>query len=255
MRAILATLYYLVVFVGMIILGVPYIIYKGYICGHKEEITNVCQFFFTHIAFKLFRIKIKIEGEENIPKGRKGFVIVANHQSFLDINVIWPAIGNAAFMAKASLWKAPVFGWVISSIGCIPVHKNPRMNAGMGKLVRKRLDDKYNIAVFPEGHRSEDGRMFKFQNGIFRMAKDNKLPLLPITLIGTSECLPKVKWTMNPGVVRIVVHPLQTPESFENTPMNDLRDEMHDLIESALPYKQQEIAQKNLDADIGAKEA
>ena len=76
--------------------------------------------------FKLFRIKIKIEGEENIPKGRKGFVIVANHQSFLDINVMWPAIGNAAFMAKASLWKAPVFGWVISSIGCIPVHKNPR---------------------------------------------------------------------------------------------------------------------------------
>ena len=72
MRAILATLYYLVVFVGMIILGVPYIIYKGYIRGHKEEITNVCQFFFKNIAFKLFRIKIKIEGEENIPKGRKG---------------------------------------------------------------------------------------------------------------------------------------------------------------------------------------
>ena len=248
-----AILYYLTIFTGMIILGTPYIIYKS-ICGRKSEITNVCSFYFKNVIFKLFGIKIVVEGKENIPKER-GFIIVANHASFLDINVIWPALGNTAFIAKAALWKAPVFGWVLNSIGCIPVHKNPRMNAGMGKLVRKRLDDKYNIAVFPEGHRSEDGRMFKFQNGIFRMAKDNELPQLPITLIGTNKYLPKVKWTMNPGVVRIVVHPLQTPESFENTPMNDLRDEMHDLIESALPYKQQEIAQKNLDADTGAKEA
>jgi 1-acyl-sn-glycerol-3-phosphate acyltransferase len=59
---------------------------------------------------------------------------------------------------------------------------------------------------------------------------------------------------MYPGEVRIVVHPLQTPESFENTPMNDLRDTMHDLIESALPYKQQELAQAQA-ASGTAKEA
>ena len=172
-RAFLAILYYLIVVVGMLILGIPYIIYKGYIRGHREEITNVCQFFFTRIAFKLFHITLKIEGEENIPKGRKGFVIVANHQSFLDINVLWPAIGNAAFMAKASLWKAPIFGWVISTIGCIPVHKNPRKNAGMGKMVAERLAKGYNFTVFPEGHRTEDGHMLKFQNGIFRHPREH----------------------------------------------------------------------------------
>jgi 1-acyl-sn-glycerol-3-phosphate acyltransferase len=253
MGFIRAILYYLTVFTGMIIIGTPYIIYKGLICRRKHEITNICTFYFKNVVFKLFGIKIKVEGAENIPKER-GFIIVANHASFLDINVIWPTLGNTAFIAKAALWKAPVFGWVLNSIGCIPVHKNPRMNAGMGKLVRKRLDDKYNIAVFPEGHRSEDGHMYKFQNGIFRMAKENKLPLLPITLIGTGDRLPKVKWAMNPGEVRIVVHPLQTPESFENTPMNDLRDTMHDLIESALPYKKEELAQAQA-ASGTAKEA
>ena len=251
MGFIRALLYYIIVFTGMVILGTPYIIYKG-ITGRKHEITNVCSFYFTHVIFKLFGVKIKVEGSENIPKDR-GFIIVANHISFLDINVIWPAIGNTAFIAKAALWKAPVFGWVLNSIGCIPVHKNPRMNAGMGKLVADRLAKGYNIVVFPEGHRSEDDRMFKFQNGIFRMAKDNKLPLLPITIIGTGDVLPKVKWAMYPGTVRIVIHPLQTPESFENTPMNDLRDTMHDLIESALPYKQEELAQAQ--AADGTKEA
>ncbi|MBR4006330.1 1-acyl-sn-glycerol-3-phosphate acyltransferase [Fibrobacter sp.] len=255
MRAILATLYYLIVFVGMIILGVPYIIYKGYIRGHKEEITNVCQFFFKNIAFKLFRIKIKIEGEENIPKGRKGFVIVANHQSFLDINVIWPAIGNAAFMAKASLWKAPVFGWVISTIGCIPVHKNPRMNAGMGKLVSERIAKGYNFAVFPEGHRTEDGHMLKFQNGIFRMAKDQNFDILPITLVNTGEILPKVKWSIRGGEVRMVIHPMVKASDYADKSMAELRDELHDLVESAMPYKQAELAQAKLDAESGTKEA
>ena len=254
-RALLATLYYVIVFTGMIILGTPYIIYKGHIRGHKEEITNVCSFYFTHVIFKLFGISIKVEGEENIPKDRKGFVIVANHQSFLDINVIWPAIGNAAFMAKASLWKAPVFGWVISSIGCIPVFKDPRKNGGMGKTVADRLSKGYNIAVFPEGHRTEDGHMLKFQNGIFRMAKDHRFDILPVTLVNTGEILPKVKWSIRGGEVRMVIHPRVKAEDYAEKPMGELRDEMHDLIESAMPYKQEEIAQAKLAAESGEKEA
>ena len=168
----------------MIVLGTPYIIYKGSFCKRKNEITNVCTFYFKYVVFKLFGIKVKVDGAENIPKDT-GFVIVANHMSFLDIPVFWPTIGNAAFVAKAALWKAPIFGWVLNSIGCIPVHKNPRKNAGMGKLIRDRIDHNYNIVIFPEGHRSADGKLLPFQNGIFKMAKENGLPLLPVTLVGT----------------------------------------------------------------------
>lgn len=236
MRAILATLYYVIVFVCMTIIGIPYIIYMGYIKGHKERITNICSFFFTKIAFKLFGISIHVDGKENVPPPGKGFVIIANHQSFLDINVLWPVVGNTAFIAKASLWMAPVFGWILSVIGCIPVFKNPRKNAGMGKTVANRLAKGYNIVVFPEGHRSEDDRMFKFQNGIFRMAKEHHFDILPITLINTGEILPKRKWAIYSGEVKIVVHPLVKAEDYADKPMAELRDEMHDLIESALPY-------------------
>ena len=164
----------------------------------------------------------------------KGFVIVANHMSFLDIPVFWPTIGNAAFVAKAALWKAPVFGWVLDSIGCIPVHKNPRKNADMGKLIRDRIDHNYNIVIFPEGHRSADGKLLPFQNGIFKMAKENGLPLVPVTLVGTGKCLSKVKWAMNPGEVRIIVHPLQASESYADKTAVQLRDEIHDIIEKDL---------------------
>ena len=237
MHFILAILYYLVVFTGMIIFGIPYIIYKGLICHHKEEITNVCRFHFRNIVFRIFRITVKVEGAENIPN-KKGYVMVLNHQSFLDTNVIWHSIANTAFMAKASLWKAPIFGWVLDSIGCIPVYKNPRKNAGMGNLVADRLSKGYNIAVFPEGHRSADGRMTTFQNGIFRMAKEHHFDILPITLVNTGEILPKVKWAVHSGEVKIVVHKPITCEEYMDKPMGELRDQMHDLIESAMPYKE-----------------
>ena len=238
MAFIRAVLFYLTIFSGMIILGTPYIIYKGTFCRRKNEITNVCSFYFKYVVFRLFGIKVKVEGAENIPKDR-GFVIVANHMSFLDIPVFWPSIGNAAFVAKAALWKAPIFGWVLDSIGCIPVHKNPRKNADMGRLIRDRIDHNYNIVIFPEGHRSADGKLLPFQNGIFKMAKENALPLLPVTLVDTGKRLSKTRWALTPGITKVIIHPLQTPESFADKTAVQLRDDIHDIIESALPYRKE----------------
>ena len=252
MRAILAFLYYFLVFAAMLIVGIPYTLYCG-IRGHWEDCTKICTYNFKYFIFKLFRIKVSVKGAENIPKER-GYVIVANHQSFLDINVIWHSIAPAAFMAKASLWKAPVFGWVLNRTGSIPIHKNPRMNAGLGKHLKKRLDSHYNITVFPEGHRTEDGHMLKFQNGIFRLAKEQHFPILPVTFINTGKILPKVKWAVYSGTVEMVIHPLIRYEDYAEKPMADLRDETHDLIESAMPYKQAELAAAK-DAAIENKEA
>ena len=233
MAFIRAIVYYLSIAVGLFVVGLPYMFIKGKIQGRWEESTRICIPFFKTL-FRLTGIKLEIEGKENIPNHGK-FVIVANHQSFLDINVIWPAITITAFIAKAELWKIPVFGWVLNRIGCIPVHRNPRKNLGMGNRVKEHIEQGRTISVFPEGHRSDDGRLLPFQNGIFRMAKESDIPLLPVTLVDTGKRLSKVKWAMTPGVVKIVVHPLQTPESFANKSVNELRDEIRDMIGSALP--------------------
>ncbi|MCQ2097354.1 MAG: 1-acylglycerol-3-phosphate O-acyltransferase [Fibrobacter sp.] len=247
-RFFFAILYYIIVFAGMCTIGMVYIVYKGFIRKQWNEVTWICIFHLS-IVHKLFGIRLKVEGKENIP-AQKGYVMVANHTSFMDICVLWLSVATTVFVAKASLWKAPVFGWVLNAIGCIPVHKDPRKNAGMGKLVKKRFEKGYNLAVFPEGHRSADGHMLKFQNGIFRMAKEHHFPILPITLIGVNERLPKTKWAIYPGEIKVVIHPLIKPEDYADKPMADLRDEVHDLIESALPYKKAEAA-----ADAAHKEA
>ena len=237
MAFIRAVLYYLLVALALCITGLPFMFIVGGIFGKWQYSTKICIVFF-RLMFKLFGIKVVVEGKENIPD-HKQFVIVANHQSFLDINVIWPSIAITAFIAKADLWKIPVFGWVLNHIGCIPVHKNPRKNVGMGEMVKKRLEQDYTISVFPEGHRSADGRMLPFQNGIFKMAKENALPLLPVTLVDTGKRLSKTRWALTPGITKVIIHPLQTPESFADKTAVQLRDDIHDIIESALPYRKE----------------
>ncbi|WP_297698051.1 1-acyl-sn-glycerol-3-phosphate acyltransferase [uncultured Fibrobacter sp.] len=238
MAFIRAIFYYLSIAVCIFIIGLPYMFYRGVLCHRWSDSTRICIPFFNTL-FKLVGIKVKIEGKENIPDHKK-FVIVANHQSFLDINVIWPSITITSFIAKAELWNIPVFGWILNKIGCIPVHRNPRKNLGMGTTVKKRLENNITISVFPEGHRSADGHMLPFQNGIFRMAKENGFPLLPVTIVDSGKRLAKTKWAQTPGVVKIVVHPLQTPESFSDKSATQLRDEVRNMIESALPYRQAE---------------
>ena len=238
MAFIRAIFYYLSIAVCIFIIGLPYMFYRGVLCHRWFDSTRICIPFFNTL-FKLVGIKVEIEGKENIPDHKK-FVIVANHQSFLDINVIWPSITITSFIAKAELWNIPVFGWILNKIGCIPVHRNPRKNLGMGTTVKKRLENNITISVFPEGHRSADGHMLPFQNGIFRMAKENGFPLLPVTIVDSGKRLAKTKWAQTPGVVKIVVHPLQTPESFSDKSATQLRDEVRNMIESALPYRQAE---------------
>ncbi len=238
MAFIRAIFYYLSIAVCIFIIGLPYMFYRGVLCHRWSDSTRICIPFFNTL-FKLVGIKVEIEGKENIPDHKK-FVIVANHQSFLDINVIWPSITITSFIAKAELWNIPVFGWILNKIGCIPVHRNPRKNLGMGTTVKKRLENNITISVFPEGHRSADGHMLPFQNGIFRMAKENGFPLLPVTIVDSGKRLAKTKWAQTPGVVKIIVHPLQTPESFSDKSATQLRDEVRNMIESALPYRQAE---------------
>ncbi|MCF0224161.1 MAG: 1-acyl-sn-glycerol-3-phosphate acyltransferase [Fibrobacter sp.] len=238
MAFIRAILYYLTISLALCLVGVPYLLIRGGLFGQWIQCMPICIPFFEGV-FKIFGIKLNVVGKENIPP-EGNFVLVANHQSFLDINVLWPSVSITSFIAKGELWKIPIFGWVLNRIGCIPVDKNPRKNANMGKLIVEHLKKGHIISVFPEGHRSSDGRMLNFQNGIFRMAKENKFNILPVTLIDTGKRLYKSKTALVPGTVTVVIHPLVKPQDYENKTIVEFRDEVRSTIESAMPYAQKE---------------
>ena len=134
---LLAIFYYISIGISALTVGSFYAFFHCYRRNDWTDFTHMASIFFVPL-FKLFGIKMTIEGKENIPK-KAGFVIIANHQSFLDINAVFAGIAHTAFLAKADLWKIPYFSWAMTKTGSIPVNRiDPKKNAGMGKLLKSR---------------------------------------------------------------------------------------------------------------------
>lgn len=138
----------------------------------------------------------RIEGRENVPL--EGAVIFAsNHLSFIDSIAIPVAAPRPVhFLAKSSYFEGAGFqGWLsrtfFQSIGAIPV----RRGAGQAALdaldlQRQLLDEGLAVALYPEGTRSTDGRLYKGRTGVAFLALQTGAPVVPVGLIGTDKVMP-----------------------------------------------------------------
>jgi 1-acyl-sn-glycerol-3-phosphate acyltransferase len=139
--------------------------------------------------------KVRVIGPDRLPPGR--FVICANHGSNADIFCLSFVRGQLRYLAKRSLLRVPVFGWIMAMSGHVPIERGDRQSAE-DALTRCRewLDRGLSVLFFPEGTRSETGEVGPFKMGAFKLAVDAGVPVLPIAIVGTQEALPKHGWEM-----------------------------------------------------------
>lgn len=156
-------------------------------------------------------VKVRVRGLGALVPGAT-YVFVANHQSMYDIPVLFAAIPyQLRIIAKRSLGAIPFLGWHLRRTGHILVDRaNPDREAILRRwhgLVNAGL----SLIIFPEGTRSADGVVRKFKSGSFTLALQAGLPVVPLSVCGTREVLPKGGFTVRPGVVTLVVHqPIET---------------------------------------------
>lgn len=136
--------------------------------------------------------RLVVTGRQHLRKDRH-YIIVANHQSLLDILAVCAALPvNFKFLAKRELFQIPFMGWAMSLANYIPVdrasHKSGR--EAMQRISRV-LGTGVSVLLFPEGTRSPDGKIHAFKPGAFKLARDNKVELLPVVVDGTGQALPK----------------------------------------------------------------
>jgi 1-acyl-sn-glycerol-3-phosphate acyltransferase len=138
---------------------------------------------------------------------RRGHVFLANHASYLDVPVLLAALPvPVRFAAKKSLFRLPFFGWAIRAGGFIPVDReNRRQAVEVFTAAARLLRSGASVAFFPEGTRSSDGRLHRFQRGGFLVAQKCGAAIVPVGLAGTFEVLPRQRWTVQPGRVRVRV--------------------------------------------------
>lgn len=178
--------------------------------------------------------KVKAKGLENIDKAR-AYVIVANHQSLADIAVIYQARMQFKWVAKEELFGIPVLGWCMRLGRHI---KLERGNFGSIKQVYREaatwLRSGMSVLFFPEGTRSEGNRVGEFQNGAFKLAIKEKAPILPMSVKGTGQAIPKGSWIFNEKVDgSVTVLPAVETSGYKSGDFAALRDAVRSAIESA----------------------
>lgn len=119
-------------------------------------------------------------------------VMVANHQSFADILVLFRLRMHYKWVSKAENFRVPLIGWNMSLNRYIRIERGSiRGNLKMMRDCELALRDGNSVMIFPEGTRSADGHMRPFKEGAFELAIRMRRPILPIVITGTGDALPK----------------------------------------------------------------
>ncbi|MCF6157415.1 MAG: 1-acyl-sn-glycerol-3-phosphate acyltransferase [wastewater metagenome] len=182
-----------------------------------ENIFNTIERFFSRIAFKLIGLKVEIRGIENIPKGEH-LVFISNHQSMMDIKLSLAYIPiNFSFISKDTVFYIPILGTYMRASGHIPIKRSDDRKAYATLLAAvKKLTEKKSLVVFPEGTRSEDGKLGPFKRGISLIILKSGKRVVPMAISGSNQFMPKRGWLSNPEK-RIVRISFGNPLSFDTS--------------------------------------
>jgi len=169
----------------------------------NAEFVHKVQQFWSRSFFWLMFLPVSVDGAEHIQPGQS-YVFVANHQSMFDVWLVYgwlPVIFK--WLMKAELRKVPFVGTGCKAAGHIFVdRRNAKAAMESLKEVERQLVGGVSTVIFPEGTRSKDGEVGRFKRGAFQIAWDLGLPVIPLSLSGCFEVLPKGK----PFVHRHPVH-------------------------------------------------
>jgi 1-acyl-sn-glycerol-3-phosphate acyltransferase len=166
---------------------------------------------------------------------RRPYVVVANHESFVDILLISHLPWEMKWLSKSEFFKIPLVGWLMRLAGDIPlVRGDPESIATAMQACEDRLAKRVPVMIFPEGTRSASGELGAFKDGAFRLAVDTQLPIVPLAVRGTRSALRKHDWRL--GVSRADVFVLDPVETVGLTrdDVPALRDRVRAMIADRL---------------------
>jgi 1-acyl-sn-glycerol-3-phosphate acyltransferase len=177
--------------------------------------------------------RLRVEGRW---PGKGPYVVVANHQSMLDILLLSHLPREMKWVAKEELFKLPWIGWMLRMTGDIAVRRGDPESGGEALAKAKAyLARGMSVMMFPEGTRSTKGTMLPFKSGAFRLAIEAGVPVLPIAVSGTAHGLPKGgPWVRPCRATARILEPIVI-EGARPEDATKLRDAVRERIAATLP--------------------
>lgn len=153
------------------------------------------------------RVKLHVHNLERARTGEPR-IFVSNHLSWFDVPTLASFLPWPKFVAKAELFRIPIFGWAIRSIGMVELQRDNRKAAFESyKFAASQIRKGTSVVVFPEGTRGTDYGVRQFKKGPFVLAVAAGVPIVPMIVHGTMEVIRKHQMTVHAG--RVDVHLLE----------------------------------------------
>ncbi|HQB93162.1 MAG TPA: lysophospholipid acyltransferase family protein [Smithellaceae bacterium] len=197
----------------------------SFVCGTIWARLNGC----------LTPMLVNVKGRENVVK-TQSYVIIANHQSQYDVFVVYGWLGiDFKWVMKQELRKVPGIGIGCEKVGHIFIDRSNHEKALASlQKAKEKIVNGTSVMFFPEGTRSKDGSLGEFKKGAFKMALDLKLPILPITIIGTNKILPSNSIDLFPGRARMIIHKPIDTSGYTDANLDELVSLTRRVVESGL---------------------
>jgi 1-acyl-sn-glycerol-3-phosphate acyltransferase len=162
---------------------------------------------------------------------RRPYVVVSNHESFVDILLISQLPWEMKWLSKKELFAIPVLGWLMRLAKDIPLERGDSRSATTAmQQAANRLRQHVSVMIFPEGTRSTTGGLLPFKDGAFRLAIEAQVPVLPLAVHGAATALRAHDWRLGRSTAQVrVLEPIST-EGLTLRDVAELRERVRSRI-------------------------
>lgn len=173
---------------------------------YRRRVSNPLMKVWTNVVLFIYGIKVNVYGAENIDPS-KGKIYVSNHASYFDIFVQLAKLpDNVRMIYKKEISRVPVLGWAMWSVGFIALDR-VKIRSAMKSLDKaaQKVREGLSVVIYPEGTRTQDGKVGEFKRGMFFLADKAKADIIPVSLSGTYELMPMGTMKVKRGTVNMVI--------------------------------------------------
>jgi 1-acyl-sn-glycerol-3-phosphate acyltransferase len=227
------TVFYLIPAIGLytVVLGTASLL--STFVDRRGHFAHRCARTWSWLILRTTGVTVEVAGAP--PPDGRSVVFASNHQSIYDTPILfWTVPRQLRIIAKASLGSFPFLGWHLHRAGHLLIdRKNP--GAGVLKKMQRMVRDEASLIIFPEGTRSRDGRVGRFKGGVFLLAIDSELPVVPVSVSGSRHVMMKGRLMTCPGHVKVTIHPPIETAGMTRADARGLAERTKAIVDSGMP--------------------
>lgn len=224
----------------------------GFLDRHGKRVYTISRCW-TWTILKIGGIDLNVQGLSHLDP-RRPYIFMANHQSNIDIPVLVQSLTGfqLRWLAKKELLWVPLFGWALWAARHIIVDRTKGTGA-LRSLIRakERIENGISVVVFPEGTRSEDGKLLPFKRGGFLLAVKARTPIVPVTIAGSGAVLRKRDWRVNNGGVRVTIGRPVSVENYRSGDLRALAAQVRELMEAQSSQRRRDTSAETRYRPVG----